>query len=333
MLAPDVNGSWGQATAIVNNLLFISGGKTDEFGAYSYTSAPTTNDLFTLDLSLSFDPSSPPWSYLSGSQDSSTAQGQELAWHSLSAYNTTQRLLFGGDGGPNSPIVLPSGSDSAHILNISENSISSWNAESDGWAGQPSRRIHHSASSVGGKVYIFGGEKDDGSSIGYSDHYIFDPSAPSFKQLPSDNGPPDIYGHASVALSDGRILVFGGYSASESRLISFSTIWSIDTTQSSLSWSLESVSDVNLPVGRRAFACTWIEGDRILIHGGSDNEFQTTYSDGWILDTTSSPMTWTNISVLTQIGARRDHSAVQVGSQVIIGFGELIRIDSLFLLL
>ncbi|KAL5526001.1 hypothetical protein ACEPAG_7339 [Sanghuangporus baumii] len=312
---------WGQAVAVVDNLLYMYGGKTDQFGSYSYTSAPTTNDLLTLDLSQGFDPTSPPWNYVCGSENSSSRQGQQLAWHSLSAYNTSQLLLFGGDGGPNSPIVLPSQANSAQLLDVSDSSDPTWISEQEGWASQPSRRVHHTTTSIGGKVYLIGGEKDDGSSFGYSDHYVFDPSTPSFTQLPTDNGPPDIYGHGSVVLSDGRLLVFGGYSQSESSLVSFSTIWSLETRQSNLSWTTESVSEDSVPRGRRAFAYTWLEGDRVLIHGGSDAEFQTSYSDGWILDTTTNPMTWSNVSALIQVGARRDHSAVQVGSQVLFCFG------------
>ena len=313
---------WGQGAAVVDNLLYVYGGKTDQFGSYSYTSAPTTNDLFTLDLSQSFHSESPSWQYVCGSEDSSTRQGQQLAWHTLSAYNTSQLLLFGGDGGPNSPIVLPSEANSANLLDVGGSDEPTWINEQEGWAGQPSRRIHHTATSIGGKVYIVGGERDDGSDFGYSDHYVFDPSVPSFRQLPSENGPPDIYGHGSVVLSDGRILFFGGYSLSESRLVPFSTIWSLDTRQSNLSWSTENVSEDSVPSGRRAFAYTWLQGDRVLIHGGSDADFQTSYSDGWVLDATTSPMTWSNVSALTQIGARRDHFAVQVGTQVLFGFGE-----------
>ncbi|KAI5119119.1 hypothetical protein M0805_007865 [Coniferiporia weirii] len=312
---------WGQATAVVNNLLFVNGGKTDEFNEFSYTSAPTTNDLFLLDLSQGFDPSSPPWVYISGSENASSPQGPQLAWHTLSAYSSTGLLLFGGDGGPNSPIVLPGQSNSAELLDISSVGNPSWTSETEGWAGEPSRRIHHSTASVGGQIYLIGGEKDDGSSLGYSDHYVFNPNTPSFTQLPTDNGPPAIYGHTSIVLSDGRILVFGGYSTNDSQLIPFTTIWSMDTTQSTLSWSTESVSSSAVPPGRRAFASVWLEGDRILIHGGSDADLQTSFNDGWILDTTTSPMSWSNVSVLAEIGARRDHFAVQVGSQVLFGFG------------
>lgn len=306
---------------MVNNQIFVHGGKTEAFNEYSYTAAPTSNDLFLLDLTTSFDASSPSWQYISGSANSSSPQGPILAWHTISAYNTSQLLLFGGDGGPNSPIVLPNQSDSAEILGIGASATPSWTSENEGWADEPSRRIHHATASFGGRVFLIGGEKDDGSGLGYSDHYVFDPSVPSFTQLSTSNAPPDIYGHACVVLSDGRLLVFGGYSQSESQLLPMTTIWSLDMTQNTPEWSTLDVSGENVPPGRRAFASVWTEGEKVLIHGGSDAEFQTSFSDGWLLDTTTNPMTWANLTGLADLGARRDHFAVQVGSQIIFGFG------------
>lgn len=87
---------WGQATAVINNHLFLHGGKTDQFNSFSYTAAYTNNDLLHLDLSQSFDPSSPPWQYIAGSENSSTPQGPILAWHSLSfeVQNLRLRVLI-----------------------------------------------------------------------------------------------------------------------------------------------------------------------------------------------------------------------------------------------
>ena len=36
---------WGQAIAVVNEALFVFGGKTDPYNSYGYTSAPWNNDL------------------------------------------------------------------------------------------------------------------------------------------------------------------------------------------------------------------------------------------------------------------------------------------------
>ena len=228
--------------------------------------------------------------------------------------------MFGGDGGPNSPIHDPNQPNSGLIMDITNEMEPSWLAEVSGWANEPSRRIRHSTSSSEGRIYIIGGERDDGSSIGYSDHYVFDPVTTSFTQLPPAGGPPDVYGHSSVVLSDGRLLVFGGYSESRGELIPFTTIWSLNTRQSTATWTTIPVDGL-VPAPRRGFAAVWLSDDRVLIHGGADAELQSTLTDGWILDTSTNPMTWTSVSALTSIGPRRDHFAIQYGSLVLFGFG------------
>ena len=122
-------------------------------------------------------------------------------------------------------------------------------------------------------------------------------------------------------LSDGRMLVFGGFSQSEDTLLPFSSIWALDTTQSSYSWSAVQVSTASLPTPRRGFVAAALTNGMVLIQGGASADMQTVYSDGWILDTTKSPMEWTSVDVLSQVGQRRDHFAVAVGTEVIIGFG------------
>jgi hypothetical protein len=303
---------------VINDALFVHGGKTDQNNSYSYSSAPTNADLLFLSLSSSFDVSSPPWQLV----NSSSSQGPAVAWHTLSAFNTSGILLFGGQPGPNSPTVLVDRSDSATLLNVYNWFDPIWTPEVASWAGQPLRRIHHSTVTVpSGLVFIIGGEKADGSNNPYSDHYLFDRAGPSFTLLPADNGPPGICGHGSIILPDGRLFVFGGYSQPQATLLPFSTIFMIDTTQSNLSWSTLSTSNSSLPPPRRAFAAASLPDGKILIHGGSDAVLQNNLDDGWILDTSQNPMVWAQVSALSQLGARREHFAISSGTQVIFGFG------------
>jgi hypothetical protein len=51
------------------------------------------------------------------SQNTSTSQGTALAWHTLSPFNSTFSLIFGGSTGPILTIVLPDNDDSAQLLN------------------------------------------------------------------------------------------------------------------------------------------------------------------------------------------------------------------------
>ncbi|KAH9949998.1 hypothetical protein B0H21DRAFT_819692 [Amylocystis lapponica] len=269
---------WGQAVALVEDVMLVEGGRTDQYNTYSYTSAPVNNDMLSLPLTSSFNISSPPWDSLSGCSNCSLSS----------------LLVFGGD--QNTTTSVPESADSAALVDITNPSSPAWHLETLSWADEPERRMFHSASSTGGKIYVIGGEKTDGSGNAFSDHYVFDPSVPSFTLLPSTNGPPDVYGHTSLVLSNGSLIVFGA-------------------------WTTLSVSSSTLPSPRRGFAATLLDGDKVLIHGGADAELQTSYSDGWILDTTQAPMVWTSIGTLSQLGARRDHFAVALGTQVIFGFG------------
>ena len=317
---------WGQAAALLNDSLFIYGGKTDQFNAYSYTSAPNNNDLLYLSLTNSFSTSSPPWTLV----NSSNLLGPSLAWHTLSPFNLPNILLFGGNPGPNSATVVLSIADSAELLNVTSPLQPLWSLEPPSWADEPVRRMRHStATSSLGQVFIVGGEMADGSGNAFSDHYIFNPTIPSFTLLPP-NGPPDIYGHASIILSDNRLLVFGGYSPSQGTLLPFSTIWVLDTSQSNLAWTIIQTSSSLLPSPRIAFAAVSLDGGGILVHGGSSADLQSNFADGWILDTSSQgTMDWTQVEALSQLGARRDHFAVCQGDQVLFGFGKCKRLSEI----
>ncbi|KAL0579047.1 hypothetical protein V5O48_002940 [Marasmius crinis-equi] len=311
---------WGQAVALVNDALFVHGGFYDPSNSYSYTAAPIIDDLLYLPLSSPFDLSSPPWVLVSSSSNSSTKPGPALAWHTLSPVNTTEILLFGGLPAVSSPTVLTLRADSAWLLNIFNRLVPSWWQAPMSWAGEPIRRIHHTATSTPkGLVIIVGGERADGSKLTFSDHYIFDIDRSSFILLPTSNAPLGITGHAAILLPDGRLLVFGGFDSSSGALVPFSTIWVLDTN--TLTWSVLAIATGTLPNPRRAFAAVLIAGGKIVIHGGSDATFQTTYSDGWILDTSQNPATWVEVSSLTELGERRDHFGIPSGDEVMFGFG------------
>ena len=170
-------------------------------------------------------------------------------------------------------------------------------------------------------MFIIGGQKADGSQTALSQHEVFDYNGPTFTPLPTANGPPDLYGHTSLVLRDGSLLVFGGYSQSQGALLPFSTIWTLNTWADAFAWSSVPINTTTLPSGRRNFASVVLPDGRILIHGGSDAVSQTAYSDGWVLDTTKDPMVWTQVDSLSALGPRRDHMVAAIGSVIIFGFG------------
>ena len=314
---------WGQAVVLINDDLYVHGGSTDETGSFPYASAPPSSDLFYLSLASPFDPASPPWQLINSSANATGSPSPALVWHSLSAFRPTSVLLFGGKFDPNSPrFVLPNAPDSAFILNTEDPLNPVWTAESSSWANEPNRRIRHTTSTSRGKVYLIGGERADGPDVGFLTNHVFDITSLSFTALPSVNGPPPISGHASVVLPDGRLLVLGGYSPSLNELLPLTTLWVLDTTQTPLSWSSVSVVGTRIPPARRAFAAAVLSNGEVIIHGGCDAIYETSFDDGWQLNTNESPMTWTQLPALTRLGARRDHFAISRDNVVIFGFGE-----------
>jgi hypothetical protein len=223
-------------------------------------------------------------------------------------------LVFGGQPSPDVPIATLT--DSGWLLDVYARLLPEFLHQPLGWADEPMRRIHHaSVSSIAGHVYIFGGEKADGSRTPFSDHYVFDPAASKFTLLPTDNAPPALTGHAALILPNGKILIFGGLSPTG--LLPFDQIWIFDTTTQT--WSSQNVSSTSNPPGRRGFAYVLLDENTILIHGGCDAVFQSVFPDGWVYNIKSA--TWISVPALNELGPRRDHFAVSYGDQVIFGFG------------
>lgn len=184
------------------------------------------------------------------------------------------------------------------------------------------RRMYHSAAASSSEVWITGGQKADGSGLGFSDTYAF--SGTSFMALePSSSIPPDLVGHRSVYLPNGFVVVLGGYSTSWATLIPLSTLYILDTLTSPPLWMNATVLGGQAPLPRRNFALALLDGNKLLIHGGGDATLQNMYSDGAILDLTVTPMSWVSAPALTTaLGARVDHTAVGIGSDVFFALGQ-----------
>lgn len=293
---------------------------------YSYSSAPNTNDLLSLDLSSSFALTDAPWTYVAGSSTPSTSQGPSVAFHSLTAFNETAVLAFGGDGG--STMASPSSPNSAWLLDVSSPATPDWFEQPDGWANEPVRSIRHAAASSFGRVWITGGEKADGSNLAVTGHYVFQPSVPSFDQLPTDGAPPVLVGHGALRLGSNVLLVFGGYDPAGNTLVNMDNLWLVDTSLATPVWT-SATTEGSAPTPRRDFAYTLLGDGRVFIHGGADATMQTVYSDAAILDVTQTPMHWSSLSGFEQVGPRRNHMAVGIGAQVLIGFGKAFPISNL----
>ncbi|KIM21385.1 hypothetical protein M408DRAFT_105395, partial [Serendipita vermifera MAFF 305830] len=341
---------WGQATTVVNTKLLVHGGKTDSTNSYSYTSAPNTAQLLSLDLSSSFEVSNPPWTTLN------TANAPSVAFHTITAYSANQILLFGGDPGPST--ALSTQNDSAAILDLATGETGTWSVQTDGWASEPMRRQYHAATLYESQVIITGGEKVDGSDSGFKDSYLFTPNSgsdPTFSQFATTYDGPDLVGHAALALPNGTLLLLGGYSHDLHALQPFTTVHTLDiaagrwgqvTTSPEPEPSPTSPDTVapqapassgdapapdptpdptpedgwGVPTRRRNFAAVLVGDNKILIHGGVDAGLQQARGDAYILDL--STCHWKELPKLNQaVGDRWGHSAVAVGNSVFFAFG------------
>jgi len=323
---------WGQAVAYIPSppAIILHGGKSDTSNAFSYTSAPNSPEMNYISLTSSFAASSPPIVTLK-SPDSPA-----YAWHTITPISNTDGkwsfLSFGGDAGPGEPTQTQS--DSAWYMTLDPISqTADWQRQASGWGNQPSRRIYHSAVGGGGKVYITGGLRNDGSGIGFAETYTFD-SASGFTQ--SSPLPRAVYHHGSVLLPNGTLVVLGGVSINMASGVPaaqpLSTISILDTTAMGGIWTEHAISGIS-PSPRRGMATVLSnDGKEIFVNGGASTTFDEIYSDTWVLNLET--LSWRQAgqtgvagrrTVARQMvgdpGGRYDHSAVlgPDGQVVILG--------------
>ncbi|TKY90370.1 hypothetical protein EX895_000368 [Sporisorium graminicola] len=328
--ADSIPARWGQASALVGSYFVVQGGKTQGTtgGGYTYNSAPSDAQMYSLDLSSTFSLSSPPWQPVSLQQGTTAAP--PVSFHTISPLNATSLLLFGGDASPLVPVQT--GNDSAYILHLggsNTNRTVAYQPVPAAWD-QPMRRIGHtSESNTQGSVWIVGGEKADGSGIQLNQQWNIDSSAssPSF-QLLSSSPPGSLVGATSTLLSDGTLLLLGGVDASGQlqsmqnpyAYSSKSSKWSQAATQTSNNSSL-SARQSAFPAPRRNHIAVSLPNQRIFIQGGASADLSTVYSDAWILDWSANPPVWTLLNDTGGPGPRFGHSAVAYGRNVLISFG------------
>lgn len=269
-------------------------------------------------LNDSFPANNPPYKKLSPKN-----QGPAYSWHCLAPlykYEDKWTLLsFGGDGGWSEP--RPGGQDSAWLVNVNpDDGFIDFDHKPAGWAKEPSRRKDHScaAPAGGGKVYITGGQADDGSAD-YSEMWMFDPDPMQFTSLPSL--PNKVYGHSSVLLDNGTLMVIGGVDAESQSLIPLNTVHVFDTTSNQSQWKSVDVPG-DAPGGRRGASATLIDGNNVLLFGGANENLTTVFGDAWVFNPET--LHWNMVmNDESGPGARFDAAVAYVGNgQVTIVGGE-----------
>lgn len=277
--------SWGHASVYIPSppSLLIQGGKTDPSSSSTYTSASNTGDTILLPLNSPFTASSTPFSLLS-------TEGPTYAWHTISTTDSSsdgwQGLSFGGDGGASE--ATQTQPDSAWAISANSTGLAGFVHLPSDWGDQPMRRIYHSSTSAmaGGKVYITGGLKDDGSGLIFSDNYAFDPTSSPFEPLPPL--PQGIYHHTSVLLPNGTLVLVGGTYTSQNTgnpaTLTLDTAYIMDTASTSPAWVTVAISGPP-PEGRRGATLSLrMDGKAAYLIGGADVTLSEMYDSIWKMD-------------------------------------------------
>jgi N-acetylneuraminic acid mutarotase len=183
----------------------------------------------------------------------------------------------------------------------------------------------------GGKVYITGGLRNDGSGIAFGETYTFDPASGFTQSAPL---PRAVYHHSSILMPNGTLIVLGGVSISMSTGVpaaqSLDTISVFDTTNVDAVWT-EHMTSAVAPSPRRGMAAVLSsDGKEIFINGGASTTFDQVYADSWNLDVDT--LQWRQVGqsvtrrrmkrqVNSEPGPRYDHSAAlgPDGQVVILG--------------
>jgi len=163
-----------------------------------------------------------------------------------------------------------------------------WTHEPSGWGGQPMRRLFHSAAGPGsgGKVYITGGLRGDGSGTTFSDVYAYDIETSAFNAMP--DLPQGTYGHNSVLMPNGTLLLIGGVATSSvtgnPATVPLSNAYIIDTAADTPDWEIRTVRG-DEPAARRGGSLVLNEaGNKAFLFGGGDATFDSVFGDAWELD-------------------------------------------------
>jgi hypothetical protein len=340
---------WAHISVLVSSPspnLIIHGGKTDSALSYTYSSAPNSADLLTLDLAHDFktvDAANIPWKLIPGvvviDTDDTDASNTSVAyaWSVAGVVDNSSGTvaLFGGDGGPS--LAIQTNNDSTWSLQLgpSSSSLPAASLTHSTDVLQPIRKTYSSAAAHNGRVFITGGERADGSQLGYDTVYCLssDRSALVYSQLPSL--PATLVHHASIILANGTLIVIGGWIASSDQYLAFSQAYALDTASPTAEWhpiDLSPSSRDGVPVQRRGHTVTFVEstGTAILFGGVTGGLQGNPLNDIWELELNTAR--WTKVvspssstkraTAAMQPGPRWDHTAVAAGDQILIFGGE-----------
>lgn len=187
----------------------------------------------------------------------------------------------------------------------------------------PCPRGGHTATLIGASILYFGGHYYSDNKIGYvylNDTHVLDLNASRWiKPKISGTAPKARYGHSAV-LAGSRIIIFGGkgYKSTVYR-----DLHALDPV--SMTW-YQGPEGAGAPCARFGHTATLINGTKMFVFGGWNGKDY--YNDLFILDLEI--MAWTKPMVSgPEPSPRQGHSAILIGSNLIVHGGFKLREDKL----
>ncbi|RKP08787.1 hypothetical protein THASP1DRAFT_29433, partial [Thamnocephalis sphaerospora] len=261
---------WGHSAALLNNNLYIVGGRSGNNGSTS----PLASEHFVLsmDVSQPFDTKFPPWMLV----DTPGNKPDPMMDGVVEVDTKNGRLiLFGGLGAQTSQ------SNAVWTLRPTSRS---WSSDSNGNGPTP-RRGNAGSASVNNDLYVYGGVSSDSSARTdkFNDLYSLDKSSLTWtnhKKATGNNSAP--YQH-TLSYVPGRKLLVSIGGTGDNNLVPMDQInwynleqdvWGTDTARG------------DIPSPRREHSAV-VAGERIIVFGGCNTDYTTFYNDVAVLDTTT----------------------------------------------
>ncbi|KAG9295330.1 hypothetical protein G9A89_013359 [Geosiphon pyriformis] len=310
---------WSHTATLIDKTLYLYGGKT-EMGKVLNDNTTDSNDLWTLDITQKFDVFSPPWKKVETSNIA-----PKVSRHSATygGKNNEILVIFGGETG-----TIPIPQNSLFYFNTISSQWSNPNINiTDGSVSPSTRRLGHtSTTSINNSIiYFIGGQH----YIDYQYTRIYQEIAEldtiqnnwSFsydsKSSLAFNMLYGRMGHSATLLKDGKIYIIGGFNEPKLELVGMQNVDVFDTKN--FLWSSMTI-DGNIPPSRRFHgAVANSNSTAVIIFGGADVSAVNCYNDLYILNTLTSPMTWSFQSMKGQIpGKRCDLTMTLVGTNIIV---------------
>ncbi|CAJ0834724.1 7086_t:CDS:2, partial [Entrophospora sp. SA101] len=287
------------AAVIVNNNLYVMGGGDSNDQA--------SKDFFSLDLSQTFDTTTPPWKDLTETSPLPVF----ASWAKASSNTNNDTIfLFGGrmydtvtgEYNLKSVVYTDDFKSNQWLVNL---------PAFQGTAPETRRGFASVSDPLTGKLYIHGGVNDMNVTTGifFNDFFILDGNNLSWSKIGKTglNIPPPRIDHAAVLIANGVIVFIGGRD--------------------------ESTNGVTTIVGgpvvdpRIGHTAVYTASGQVIVYGGTTPaQYTTPIPELVVLDTTTKPFKWILPPVTTPevpINSLTRHQANLIGNYMVVTFGNI----------